>query len=210
MKKYDLCITGDALSRVLTYQEKDLHRPLNKLLPHITVYARMAPKQKEWVINAIKAQGYFTLMCGDGTNDVGALKHAHVGVAILSNCPEWVEKKQKLMAELTERKHAARSDSAANALPPGGPVQRNTVAKTGPKGPPGRRGTNSVTNSAAPQRDTMERHIAKLMKEIEEEERAQIVKLGDASIAAPFSSKMSSIESSKTNIAANLKTSVCF
>lgn len=188
----------------MMYQEKDLVSRLTRILPHVVVYARMAPKQKEWVINAIKSRGYITLMCGDGTNDVGALKHAHVGVAILPHCPEWVEKKQKLLAEMAERrlgkeaKEQGNGAGDARSTVPAGRVTQRSGSGAGSRVTSRRSGPSS--SQGHPRADGgsgMERQLAKLMKELEEEERAQIVKLGDASIAAPFSSKMSSIECSK-------------
>jgi manganese-transporting P-type ATPase len=46
----------------------------------ITIFAQMAPRQKELIINTLKQEDFFVLMCGDGTNDVGALKAAHIGM----------------------------------------------------------------------------------------------------------------------------------
>lgn len=76
-----LCLTGEGFD----YLHKNEYDLLKRILSEIKVFARVSPKQKEYVVTMLKSLGYVTLMCGDGTNDVGALKHANVGVALLSN-----------------------------------------------------------------------------------------------------------------------------
>lgn len=55
---------------------------------HFRVFARMSPQGKRYIISALqkigKSVGAHVLMCGDGGNDVGALKQADVGIALLA------------------------------------------------------------------------------------------------------------------------------
>lgn len=53
-----------------------------ELLTHVRVFARMSPQDKVSVVNLYMGMGFVTSMCGDGGNDCGALRAAHVGIAL--------------------------------------------------------------------------------------------------------------------------------
>ena len=71
MFKTDLCVSGASYRKLIQEYGKDAVAPYLHL---IRVYARMAPDEKEGVLSLLNSQGHTTLMCGDGANDVGALK----------------------------------------------------------------------------------------------------------------------------------------
>lgn len=84
--QYDICVTGAALRQ---YEGKP---GIEDLVNNTWVYARVSPSQKEYILTVLKNLGYTTLMAGDGTNDVGALKQADIGVALLDGTVEDLQK----------------------------------------------------------------------------------------------------------------------
>ncbi|CCF58210.1 hypothetical protein KAFR_0E00560 [Kazachstania africana CBS 2517] len=219
--KYDVAVTGYALSALSDHEE------LRELIRHTWVYARVSPSQKEFILNELKDMGYQTLMCGDGTNDVGALKQAHVGIALLNGTEEGLKKiaeqrRNDNMKAMYEKQRAfvvkwgqpepPLPELIAHLYPPGrnNPHYLKAIEKMGTVITPEIRKKVAEANAKPIEVKPVEGTPAKPSgKELAsmlldrageaESEEAPTLKLGDASCAAPFTSKLANV-SAVTNI----------
>ena len=73
-----LAMTGEVWQYLLKY---DPNSAL-EYAKHTKVFGRCSPTDKVSIVSTFVELGEITLMCGDGGNDCGALKAAHVGIAL--------------------------------------------------------------------------------------------------------------------------------
>ncbi|KAM5491138.1 putative cation-transporting ATPase 1 [Microsporum audouinii] len=228
----DLCVTGYALGK---FRDQPA---LRDLIRYTWVYSRVSPKQKEEILLAMNEAGYTTLMCGDGTNDVGALKQAHIGVALLNGTQEDLNKisehfRNTKMKEIYEKQVALmqRFNQPAPPIPvhiahlyPPGPnnphyetaMLREAQKKITTGAPPSEaNGTPTTVSPGAqalqqsddsnltPQQrkqkqatlaaSSLADRLSSSMMEGLDEDEPPTLKLGDASVAAPFTSKLANV-----------------
>jgi magnesium-transporting ATPase (P-type) len=74
----ELAMSGEAWQVLLTTNKESAI----SLAPYVRVFGRCSPLDKVSVVDTFSSLGFTTMMCGDGGNDCGALKAAHVGLAL--------------------------------------------------------------------------------------------------------------------------------
>ena len=125
-----------------------------------------------------------TLMCGDGTNDVGALKQAHVGISIVS-VPD-LEAKQR------------NADDAISAVKAEERRERKKEKAAAKKRKESSKGSSSSTNKRQKQRSSRAERIERSLQALAAaEDELNYVSLGNASVASPFTSRKTSIRCCK-------------
>ncbi|KAG5485286.1 hypothetical protein CUR178_06649 [Leishmania enriettii] len=77
--EWDLCVNAEVVS------PEAMQHIIEVYNEHVTIWARCAPTQKEEIVTDLKKKSHIVMMAGDGTNDVGALKQAHAGIAVLNS-----------------------------------------------------------------------------------------------------------------------------
>ncbi|CAJ0952620.1 unnamed protein product, partial [Mesorhabditis belari] len=75
---YQFCVAGSTFAIVA----KEYPELLDDLMTVCDVFARMAPEQKQMLVNHLQTLDYTVAMCGDGANDCAALKAAHAGISL--------------------------------------------------------------------------------------------------------------------------------
>ncbi|KAI1747161.1 hypothetical protein F4782DRAFT_522132 [Xylaria castorea] len=232
LKSKDICVTGYALA-----QFNNNAGAWRSLLRHTWVYARVSPKQKEEILLGLKDMGYFTLMAGDGTNDVGALKQAHIGVALLNGTQDDLNRiaehsRNTKMKELYQKQ--VELMAKFNQPAPPVPVMIAHLYPPGPSNPHFQKAiereaqkkgttaeayakmngysTESLTSTAVSQQplqaDTRlskqqesmnkaagfaDKMTSAMMEQELGDDEPPALKLGDASVAAPFTSKLRNV-----------------
>ena len=96
-KEYILCIANDEYKKLDNIKIKI--PAIYSIIPFIKLFSRMSKSNKIQIISDLKSSGRNPLMCGDGTNDVGALKLAKVGVTLLNIKESFVGKREFLYFE---------------------------------------------------------------------------------------------------------------
>ncbi|KAI0748843.1 endoplasmic reticulum Ca-transporting P-type ATPase [Fomes fomentarius] len=189
--QYDICITGAAMKLY------EAHPSWNDLVQNTWVYARVSPAQKEFILTSLKSLGYVTLMAGDGTNDVGALKQAQIGVALLDGTEEDLKKiaehqRNERIKKVYEQqlKISARFNQPPPPVPPAISHLYPDVVEAQKKA------ATDLQN--ARKKNPMEKFdlasITDKLAEMDTDEEVPKIKLGDASCAAPFTSKLSNVK----------------
>lgn len=185
--EFDLCVAGPALQFALQQDTT-----MKTVLHLIKVYARMSPDMKETVLTSLKERGLVTLMCGDGTNDVGALKQAHVGVALLSAPPSAPRVRSNENQVEDVKTQPAGGASSSKAGKNSTLRQRKKGGKTAQDG----EGSKGPRNEREAQREEYMKKVEEITAGLgENDDQPPLVKLGDASIASPFTSRRMTIDS---------------